>query len=208
VEAAAEAELVITNSLYEVTLSNRGGRARSWKLHAYTTSDGRPLELIPPYVEQSEYFLAVDLDTPELTAALHEALYTVERERLFADGDRGPGEKVTFTWRLNPSPSEMAYIWSKSIWRSGTGAGGCRPGSRWDRASLRRMRARGAAGTPITARLSGTSEAMSHGCRNGSWKRRMRSTASSAGEASRINTSRRSSCPPKLLAGLHGAASS
>jgi len=98
VEAAAEAELVITNSLYEVTLSNRGGRARSWKLHAYTTSDGRPLELIPPYVEQSEYFLAVDLDTPELTAALHEALYTVERERLFADGDRGPGEKVTFTW--------------------------------------------------------------------------------------------------------------
>jgi YidC/Oxa1 family membrane protein insertase len=97
-EAAAEEEIVITNSLYEVTLSNRGGQARSWKLHAYTTSDGRSLELIPPYVEQSEYFLAVDLDTPELTAALHEALYTVERERIFADGERGPGEKVTFTW--------------------------------------------------------------------------------------------------------------
>jgi YidC/Oxa1 family membrane protein insertase len=98
VEAAAEEELFITNGLFEVTLSNRGGVAHSWKLLAYTTSDARPLELIPPYLEQRADFLATDLDAPEQTTALREALYTVEREQLFSDGEHGPGEKVTFTW--------------------------------------------------------------------------------------------------------------
>jgi YidC/Oxa1 family membrane protein insertase len=98
VAAAAEEAIVIANGLYEVTLSNRGAGARSWKLLAYTTSEGRPLELIPPYVEQHTAFLEIELDSPELGRALSEALYTVERERLFSDGERGPGEKVTFTW--------------------------------------------------------------------------------------------------------------
>jgi len=98
VEAAAEEDILISNGLYEVTLSNRGGLARSWKLLYYTTKDGRPLELLPPHVEGEERFLSIELDAPELAAALHEALYTVERERLFPEGERGPGEKVTFTW--------------------------------------------------------------------------------------------------------------
>jgi YidC/Oxa1 family membrane protein insertase len=92
VQAAAEEEITISNGLYEVTLSNRGGIAKSWKLLMYTTKDGRPLELLPPNVEGEERFLAVELDASELTAALHEALYTIERE-LLTDGER-----VTFTW--------------------------------------------------------------------------------------------------------------
>jgi YidC/Oxa1 family membrane protein insertase len=98
VQATTEEAITISNSLYEVTLSNRGGLASSWKLLYYTTKDGRPLELLPPNVEGEQRFLSIELDAPELTAALHEALYTVERERLFPEGERGAGEKVTFTW--------------------------------------------------------------------------------------------------------------
>ncbi len=98
VQAEAEEEIIISNGLYEVTLSNRGGLASSWKLLLYTTKDGRPLELLPPNVEGERRFLAIELDSPELTAAMHAALYTVERERLFPAGERGSGERVTFTW--------------------------------------------------------------------------------------------------------------
>ena len=98
VQAEAEEEITISNGLYEVTLSNRGGLASSWKLLLYTTKDGRPLELLPPNVEGERRFLAIELDAPELTAALHGALYTVERERLFPVSERGSGERVIFTW--------------------------------------------------------------------------------------------------------------
>jgi len=45
-EAESESETVIENDLYRITLTNRGGQAKSWILKKYFDDDGRPLDLV------------------------------------------------------------------------------------------------------------------------------------------------------------------
>jgi YidC/Oxa1 family membrane protein insertase len=98
IQAEAEEEISITNSVHDVLLTNRGGVATSWKLQRYTTPDGQPLQLLPTYTEGATGFLGIELGEPSLSKLLEEALFSVEREKVYADGAKGPGERITFTW--------------------------------------------------------------------------------------------------------------
>jgi YidC/Oxa1 family membrane protein insertase len=93
IAAASEERLTVTSGVFEVLLTNRGGRALSWKLLGYKSSDGQPLELIPQLEDEQE-FLRLEVAEPTLDEVLASALYRVERERT-ADP---PGERVTFVW--------------------------------------------------------------------------------------------------------------
>jgi len=96
--AAGEETLRVNNGLFVVELTNRGGRARSWRLLEYTTGDGEPLELMPQFEESDLLPLGVDLDDSDLTAELNQALFEVSRERLDAGQEGATGEKITFRW--------------------------------------------------------------------------------------------------------------
>ena len=45
-QASSEAETVIENDLYRITLTNRGGQVKSWVLKKFDDDDGKPLELV------------------------------------------------------------------------------------------------------------------------------------------------------------------
>jgi YidC/Oxa1 family membrane protein insertase len=98
IAADGEETVRVSQRFFEIELTNAGARALSWKLIDYTTPDGQPLELLPRYQDGESAFLSVELDDPVLSDALNEALYVVERERLFAEGEQGPGERITFEW--------------------------------------------------------------------------------------------------------------
>jgi YidC/Oxa1 family membrane protein insertase len=97
IAAEREEEIRVDNGVFQVVFTNRGGRVRTWTLADYTTSDGAPLQLFPQFEETGHYPLSVDLDDAALTEELNNALYRVERERLFADGSAG-GERIKFIW--------------------------------------------------------------------------------------------------------------
>jgi len=98
IAADGEETVRVSHRFFDVELTNAGARALSWKLTDYTTPDGQPLELLPRHQDGESAFLTVELDDPVLADALNEALYRVERERLFAEGERAPGERITFEW--------------------------------------------------------------------------------------------------------------
>jgi YidC/Oxa1 family membrane protein insertase len=95
--AELEEEIRIDSGVYQVVFTNRGGRAQSWTLADYISSDGRLLNLFPSFEEGGHYPLSIDLDDQALTDELNNALYKVERERL-AGGDSGHGDRIKFTW--------------------------------------------------------------------------------------------------------------
>jgi YidC/Oxa1 family membrane protein insertase len=95
--AQTEETILVDNGVFEVLLTNRGGRAQTWTLLDYTTEDGAPLQLFPQFVEQDAALpLSLDLDDPGLTAELNRQLYRVERLPL--DEISGQGERIRFTW--------------------------------------------------------------------------------------------------------------
>jgi YidC/Oxa1 family membrane protein insertase len=47
-QAAAEGEIVVENSLYKITFTNRGAQAKSWVLKQFNDDHGKPLELVNP----------------------------------------------------------------------------------------------------------------------------------------------------------------
>lgn len=47
-QATAETDTIIENGLYRVTISNRGGVAKSWILKQHNDSKGQPLDLVHP----------------------------------------------------------------------------------------------------------------------------------------------------------------
>jgi len=106
IRAEQENEIFIDNGIFELTLTNRGGIATSWRLNDETTSF-EPLELLPAVEAGQALTLGIELDDPALTRELNEALFTVERtvvdrgERIalsWADG-RGVEARKTFTVR-------------------------------------------------------------------------------------------------------------
>jgi len=93
VQAAAAETLDVETDVFQVRLSNEGGRALSWRLREYTTVDGEPLELFPSYAEEAPLPLSLRLEDPQLTRLVNRALYVVERESIM-----GGGHRVEFTW--------------------------------------------------------------------------------------------------------------
>ena len=99
VAAAAEETVRVETDLFDVVFTNRGARVTSWRLKAYPTNDGAPLELVPEFAERNRAFsFGVDLDDPEATRRANEALYRVEREEVAAADGRPRGERIRFSW--------------------------------------------------------------------------------------------------------------
>jgi YidC/Oxa1 family membrane protein insertase len=93
IAATAERTERIETDLFEVELSNRGGRAVSWKLRSYTGRLGDPLELIPTLAtDPGVFMLAVETGDPAIDEEINKALYDVERTQ-----DQGL-ERLTFRW--------------------------------------------------------------------------------------------------------------
>jgi len=100
VAASEERQVVIENDLYRIVLTNVGARVVSWKLKQYHDPEGNDLELVPCVREDDAPMpLRIDLDDPALTEEINRrAIFEIERAAVPADGDRGPGESVTFRW--------------------------------------------------------------------------------------------------------------
>jgi YidC/Oxa1 family membrane protein insertase len=98
IEASIEDLVEVSTSLFDLTLSNRGGRVVSWKLLDYTTPSGEPLELVPRFAERAPLPLAVEIDRPEIEGEINEALFHVERTSVQAGDGTGPGERIAFEW--------------------------------------------------------------------------------------------------------------
>jgi YidC/Oxa1 family membrane protein insertase len=98
IAAEVAEQIELKNAHFEIVLTNRGGRALSWKLRGYNGGDGEALEVFPRFESQEELPLALELDDPGLTYDVNQVLYRVERLSLPARGDSGPGDRVTFVW--------------------------------------------------------------------------------------------------------------
>jgi len=98
IAAAGEEPIVVTNALFDVQLTNRGGRVLSWRLLQYKSSSGEPLGVWPRF-EDDEYLpLGLEFDDADLTARVNSALYRITREPIPAAAGEADGERVTFTW--------------------------------------------------------------------------------------------------------------
>ena len=98
IEAVAAEELQIGTDLFDVVLTNEGGRARSWRLKEYRSQSDEPLDLFPRFEDDRLLPLAVDLDDSSLTETINSALFQVERTSQASRGPGGEGERITFTW--------------------------------------------------------------------------------------------------------------
>jgi YidC/Oxa1 family membrane protein insertase len=97
VQAERVSKIVVSNDVFELELTNRGGVATSWRLRDATTGF-EPLELLPQIEPDRALTLGVELDDAALTAALNEALYQVDRMPVSGAHGLGRGERITFTW--------------------------------------------------------------------------------------------------------------
>ena len=91
VAAAGAEETVVRTDLYEITLTNRGGRVVSWKLLNYLDANGDPVELVPDDAGALDQ-LPLGLWVPgrqDLSELASSSLYRVERRELLDRGSRG-----------------------------------------------------------------------------------------------------------------------
>lgn len=98
VQASSEKTLVVDSTLYNVTLSNRGGVVRSWKLKKYfdDQTPPHPLDLVNQSAgQQLGWPFALVLSDPQLEEKANTALYEVTPEDA---GDLGAPAHVTFHW--------------------------------------------------------------------------------------------------------------
>ena len=97
--ATDAADTVVATDLFELTLTNRGARATSWKLRGYTDDAGNSVELIPPDARQLDR-LPLSLWLPgreELSRRLDQALFVVERQPLAEEGG-SRGERIALRY--------------------------------------------------------------------------------------------------------------
>jgi YidC/Oxa1 family membrane protein insertase len=97
VQAERVSAMTVSNEIFELELTNRGGIATSWRLSDATTGF-EPLELLPQIEAERALMLGVELDDAALTGALNTALYQVERVPVSASHGLERGERITFTW--------------------------------------------------------------------------------------------------------------
>lgn len=99
VAAGAEEKIQIATDLFDVTLTNRGGRVESWKLKGYPAKDGTIVELIPASGRRDDALpLAIDLDDRALTERANASLFRVEQSEVPAADGRARGRRVRFQW--------------------------------------------------------------------------------------------------------------
>ncbi len=93
-QANAESEIVVENGLYRITLTNRGGVAKSWVLKKYQNDKGAPLELVNE-VAASKYGLPLSWWSYDdnLSNQLNSALFVTS-----ASGTLQAPAEVTFEY--------------------------------------------------------------------------------------------------------------
>jgi len=97
-QASEERILVVDSTLFNVTLSNRGGVVRSWKLKNYLDDQkpSHPLDLVDPNASQQfGWPFSLVLSDPQLEAKANTALYQVIPEEA---GQFGAPAHITFHW--------------------------------------------------------------------------------------------------------------
>jgi YidC/Oxa1 family membrane protein insertase len=65
IAAEVAEEIELKNAHFEIVLTNRGGRALSWKLRGYNGGDGEALEVFPRFASQEELPLELELADPD-----------------------------------------------------------------------------------------------------------------------------------------------
>lgn len=93
VAAGQEEQLRVSTPLFEVELTNRGGRVLAWRVGNRAVSDKATVNLVPEATRASGTLpLAFDLDDGALTRTLNEALFACDRETTDAV------DRLTFSW--------------------------------------------------------------------------------------------------------------
>ncbi len=105
-QASTESPTEVENDLFKITLSNRGGLAKSWVLKKYKDDKGRPLELVNSIAgPQFGYPLSLFTYDEVLRKRLNDALYVSHESRSgkertvtfeYSDGDLAVTKKFTF----------------------------------------------------------------------------------------------------------------
>jgi YidC/Oxa1 family membrane protein insertase len=97
VTASSEERFTIDNQHFTAELTNAGARLVSFRLRDFTT-EGQPLELLPPFPLADNAYLAVDLDDRELASAINGALFEAQRETVTGGPKGGGGQRLTFEY--------------------------------------------------------------------------------------------------------------
>ncbi|MGH9503019.1 MAG: membrane protein insertase YidC [Terriglobales bacterium] len=101
-QASAEAETVIENNLYRVTLDNRGGLVKSWILKTYYDEQGKPLELVSKAAAQFGYPLSLWTYDEAQRNKINSALYVLSTDHPAPGGKAGDTlaapAKITFEY--------------------------------------------------------------------------------------------------------------
>jgi YidC/Oxa1 family membrane protein insertase len=87
VGASSAQSYTLENEHFVAVFSNAGARLESFSLIEYTT-EGKRLELLPPYTDSATQYLAVDLDDQLLADRINNALFNVKQA----------GNRLTFNW--------------------------------------------------------------------------------------------------------------
>ncbi|HEX6853049.1 MAG TPA: membrane protein insertase YidC [Candidatus Polarisedimenticolaceae bacterium] len=93
VAATGEERIEINTALFDVALTNEGGRVLAWKVKGNGANDGATVNLVPAAARASGRLpLAFDVDDAALSETLNKALFKVERSRA------GDVDRVAFSW--------------------------------------------------------------------------------------------------------------
>ncbi len=95
----AERQVRYESDLFDITLSNRGGRVLSWRLKEYLSAENEPVEMAACLLGDPEFFpLAADMDDRALAALINQALFRIQEEPVPARDDLAAGTRFRFTW--------------------------------------------------------------------------------------------------------------
>lgn len=93
VAASAEERIEVRTSLFEVALTNQGGRVLAWKVKGNGETGAASVNVVPAAARASGRLpLAFDADDAGLTEALNKALFKVERSKA------GDVDRIEFSW--------------------------------------------------------------------------------------------------------------
>jgi YidC/Oxa1 family membrane protein insertase len=92
--ATAESDTVVENDLYKITLTNRGGQAKSWILKKFQDDKGQPLELVNrAAAEKYGYPLSLWTYDEALRNKINPALYVAS-----GSGTLNPSGEISFEY--------------------------------------------------------------------------------------------------------------
>ena len=109
-QATSESEIVVENSLYKITFSNRGGLVKSWILKQYQDDFGKPLDMVN-YAGSAKFGLPLSLWTYDegMRNTLNSALYVPA-----IIGKNGAATSVPGAQATLQAPAEIQFEYSEN----------------------------------------------------------------------------------------------